>query len=75
MKGSLNITTFCLVLVSANVFAQSDVDDVKKMLSMYKNSLEKLDVSGTDILFVSNIQIVESGKVEGTYQDYLANHK
>lgn len=75
MKGSLNILiTFYIILVSANVFAQSDVDEVKKVLSQYKNSLEKLDVTGTDVLFVSNSQIVESGKVEGTYQDYLANH-
>lgn len=75
MKGSLNIfITFYIILVSAKVFAQRDVDEVKKVLSQYKNSLEKLDVTGTDVLFVSNSQIVESGKVEGTYQDYLANH-
>ncbi|MBZ0247289.1 MAG: nuclear transport factor 2 family protein, partial [Cyclobacteriaceae bacterium] len=37
-------------------------------------ALENLDVTGTDVLFIANSQIIESGKVEGTYQDYLAHH-
>jgi len=54
--------------------AQTDEQKVKDVLSSYKSALEKLDVKGTDALFVTNSQIIESGKVEGTYQDYLAHH-
>ncbi len=56
------------------LFAQTEEDNIKKVLSAYKDALEKLDVKGTNVLFVSNSQIIESGKVEGTYQDYLAHH-
>ncbi|MBX2956316.1 MAG: nuclear transport factor 2 family protein [Cyclobacteriaceae bacterium] len=63
-----------LLLFSGFVFAQTDEQKVKEVLSSYKNALEKLDVKGTDVLFVANSQIIESGKVEGTYQDYLAHH-
>lgn len=56
------------------LYAQTDEQKVKEVLSSYKNALEKLDVAGTDVLFVANSQIIESGKVEGTYQNYLAHH-
>lgn len=55
-------------------FAQEETDAVKQVLLQYKNSLEKLDLAGTDQLFVPGSLIIESGKVEGTYQDYLAHH-
>ena len=60
----------CIGIVSA----QTDEQKVKDVLASYKNALEKLDLKGTDALFVSNSQIIESGKVEGTYQDYLPHH-
>ena len=63
-----------LLLFSGFVFAQTDEQKVKEVLSSYKNALEKLDVKGTDVLLVANSQMIESGKVEGTYQDYLAHH-
>lgn len=62
------------LLVCSGALAQTDEQKVKTVLSAYKNALEKLDLTGTDMLFVSNSQIIESGKVEGTYQDYLAHH-
>ncbi len=74
----MNIKTTLLVLAlalsSGLLRAQTDEQKVKDVLSSYKNALEKLDVKGTDALFVANSQIIESGKVEGTYQDYLAHH-
>jgi ketosteroid isomerase-like protein len=63
-----------LLLSSGFLYAQTDEQKVKEVLSSYKNALEKLDVKGTDVLFVANSQIIESGKVEGTYQDYLTHH-
>lgn len=59
------------------VLAQQTNDEeekVKEVLSKYNSALEALDVSGTDALFVENSQILETGKIEGTYQDYIDNH-
>lgn len=68
------LVTFALILFSGVVRGQTDEQKIKDVLSSYKNALEKLDVTGTDVLFIANSQIIESGKVEGTYQDYLAHH-
>lgn len=72
MKKLLILVT--LLLSVGLLYAQTEEQKVKDVLSAYKNALEKLDVKGTDVLFVANSQIIESGKVEGTYQDYLAHH-
>ena len=69
------ILLICVIISSCRLlYAQTDEQKVKDVLSSYKNALEKLDVKGTDVLFVPNSQIIESGKVEGTYQEYLAHH-
>jgi len=68
------LVSFALLFSAGLLHAQTDEQKVKDVLSSYKNALEKLDVKGTDVLFASNSQIIESGKVEGTYQDYLAHH-
>lgn len=74
MKSLLNIVIILLTLNDFTAYAQGDSEKVKETLLKYKDALEKLDVTGTDILFAANSQIIESGKVEGTYQDYLAHH-
>jgi ketosteroid isomerase-like protein len=68
------LISLALLLSVGLLYAQTEEQKVKDVLSAYKNALEKLDVKGTDVLFVANSQIIESGKVEGTYQDYLAHH-
>lgn len=73
MKSLLNIGIILLTLNDFTAYAQSNSEKVKETLLKYKDALEKLDVTGTDILFAANSQIIESGKVEGTYQDYLAH--
>lgn len=75
MRTIINLFTLLLLFSVVHVsYAQPETDKVKQVLSKYKNALESLDVTGTDVLFVANSQIIESGKVEGTYQDYLAHH-
>ena len=74
MKSLLNILILSLIFHTTPSAAQRESEKVKETLSKYKAALEKLDVTGTDILFAANSQIIESGKVEGTYQDYLAHH-
>ena len=57
---------------------KSNKDDeqerVKAVLRAYKSALENLNVEGTGKLFTSQSEILETGKVEGTYQDYIAHH-
>ena len=62
------------LFAASNVMAQSDEDQVKSVLRAYKTALESLSVEGTDKYFTSNSEILETGKVEGTYQDYIAHH-
>lgn len=74
------ITAFAAVvfvliqIVPALAQQTSEEEKVKAVLSKYNAALEALDVSGTDDFFVENSQILETGKIEGTYQDYIANH-
>lgn len=52
----------------------SEADQVKAVLAAYKSALERLDLTGVDKLFAPENVVVESGKVEGSYADYLAHH-
>lgn len=52
----------------------SEADQVKAVLNAYKTALERLDLTGVDNLFAPENVVVESGKVEGSYADYLAHH-
>lgn len=71
----LHYTLILLVIFEVTpAVAQNESEKVKETLSKYKEALQKLDVTGTENLFASNSQVIESGKVEGTYQDYLAHH-
>ena len=51
-----------------------DVQAVEAVLRRYKDALERLDLKGVDALFASKNTVVESGKVEGSYADYLVHH-
>lgn len=75
MKNYKLITLLLLLFgISGTTLAQSDADEVKQVLARYKKALESLNVDGTEVLFMKNSQVIESGKVEGTYEDYLAHH-
>lgn len=72
-------TFFAIVfsILYSNLFAQNVVSDeqaVKSVVQKYKVALEKLDLTGINMLFTENSKIFESGKSEGSYQDYIANH-
>lgn len=51
-----------------------DKEAVVKTLDSYNKALERLDVKGTEKLFTEKSVVIESGSVEGTYQEYLAHH-
>lgn len=54
--------------------ASPDADAVRKVLADYKAALEGLDMGGVDKLFAEDNVVIENGKLEGSYADYLANH-
>ncbi|VAW27999.1 hypothetical protein MNBD_BACTEROID06-1198, partial [hydrothermal vent metagenome] len=62
------------LFAASNAMAQTEEEKVKTVLRAYKSALENLNVEGTDKYFTSNSEILETGKVEGTYQDYIAHH-
>ncbi len=56
---------------------QPNTDDmamVINILESYKKAIESLDTTGTGKLFISNSVVVESGKIEGSYQHYVTHH-
>lgn len=64
---------FALVAgIGFTVKAQDEA--VRATLSAYKNAVEKLDTTGTGNLFVKNSVVVESGSIEGSYQEYVHHH-
>ena len=72
-------TVFAFLLVlststNAKPRAEADAAEVKKVLGDYKSALERLDLNGVEQLFAKDNQVIESGKVEGSYADYLAHH-
>lgn len=52
----------------------NEITQVREVLERYKQAIESLDTMGTGQLFVPQSIVIEMGKVEGRYQDYLANH-
>lgn len=73
----IKILLACLTcIISFRALAQNtdDVSQVREVLEKYKSSIEALDTTGTGNLFVPKSIVIEMGKVEGRYQDYLANH-
>lgn len=44
------------------------------VLATYKTAVERLNLSGTDQLFVADSRVYESGGSEGNYANYLEHH-
>lgn len=65
---------FLLATSAALAGTSSDEEAVKAVLNDYKKALERLDGTAPSKLFVPDAEIFESGKREGSYQDYLAHH-
>lgn len=68
-----------LLLAGAAMAAPGPVttDDtiaIKAVLAAYKTALERRDLTGVDDLFSERNEVIESGKVEGSYADYVAHH-
>jgi len=70
----LFLSLAAIVALEAQAQQPDEINQVKQVLQSYKQAIEKLDTPGTGNLFVSQSIVIESGKIEGRYQDYLANH-
>ena len=53
-----------MLLTSLTLIAQSDEEQVKNVLREYKAALENLNIEGTEKLFTSQSEILETGKVD-----------
>ena len=71
---TIYIFVFLLFYSAKPALAQTDTEQVKQVMKKYKEVLESLDVSKSYALFSDDSQVVESGKIEGTYADYIAHH-
>jgi uncharacterized protein (TIGR02246 family) len=56
------------------VSAAAPEDEVKAVLAQYKTALEARDLTGVEALFADTNEVLENGKVEGTYADYRDHH-
>ena len=68
---------FALLLSVAPLARAVDSADgtaIKAVLTVYKDGLEKLDVSNAAKLFAEDSQVFESGGVEGNFAHYLEHH-
>ena len=75
MKKTILILAVFTMIVGAAISASAQSEEaVKAILSAYKNANEKLDTTGTGKLFVKNSTVVESGSLEGNYQNYVQHH-
>lgn len=54
--------------------ASDDTAAIKAVLATYKTALERRDLTGVDALFAERNEVIESGKVEGSYADYVTHH-
>lgn len=71
-----------VLLLAAALFVMpawaSDTPDdsaaVRSVLESYKQALERRDLTGVERLFAPENEVIESGKVEGSYADYRDHH-
>lgn len=54
--------------------ATDDTGAIKAVLAAYKTALERRDLAGVDALFAERNEVIESGKLEGSYADYVTHH-
>lgn len=71
-------THACVLLIAmgfANVAtAASPEEAVTAVLARYKDALQARDLAGVDEMFAETNEVIENGKVEGTYADYRDHH-
>ena len=70
------IILLCIAVLGSPAFAEParPAHAAVEVLGKYKAALESLDGTKTLSLFAADAQVVENGKREGTFANYLAHH-
>ncbi len=61
-------------LHAESTFGSADEAAVKTVLTGYKDALQRRDLAGVEALFAEENVVAESGKLEGSYRDYVEHH-
>ena len=62
------------IAVPVHAAPTPDYQAATATLAQYKHAIESLDLSGTEALFASDAQILESGGIEGNFAHYRDHH-
>jgi uncharacterized protein (TIGR02246 family) len=68
------LTAVLFVMPASAADGDDDAVAVRAVLDIYKRALEQRDLTGVERLFAQENEVVESGKVEGSYADYRDHH-
>lgn len=62
------------VMAAPAQVTSDDTAAIRSVLATYKTALERRDLTGVEALFGQPNEVIESGKVQGSYADYVAHH-
>lgn len=74
LRSALTGLAVAFVLASSAQAQSPDEQQVRAVVSAYKDAIERMDVSQTPALFWPDAAIFENGGVEGTFTYYLEHH-
>ncbi len=73
-RSALTGLAAAVVLASSAQAQTPDEQQVRTVVTAYKDAIERMDVSQTPALFWPDAAIFENGGVEGTFTYYLEHH-
>lgn len=66
--------SFLILSCEKAIDEKKEEESIKKVLTQYKTTLENLSLEGIPELFTKDSKVYESGKLEGSIEDYLGHH-
>lgn len=73
-KSIIVLLVTTIVSGSAQNSPSDDVAAVNNNLTVYHEAIERLDTTSMSRLFMAQSMVIESGKNEGRFSDYLTHH-
>ena len=74
VRSMLAGLTLAAVLTASAQAQTSDEQQVRAVVTAYRDAIEQMDVSHTPALFWADSEIFENGGVEGAFAYYLEHH-
>ncbi|MFD1767207.1 DUF4440 domain-containing protein [Sphingorhabdus buctiana] len=68
------LAALCLSASTAATAQSPDREGAASVLFSYKSAIERLDITGVEMLFAPDAVVIESGKVEGNFVTYRDHH-